>query len=78
MIIIQKLRKDDELLAQELVREVHCRIHDTNTMCANGVGNVRDVDCVDCFVGCVALYKYLIVQIVVIPRYEDVNVAHDF
>ena len=50
MLIIQKLRKDEEFLAQKLVGEVDCGVHDSRAVCSDGVGDVTDVDGVQMFV----------------------------
>ena len=50
VLIIQKLRKDEEFLAQKLVSEVDCGVHDSRAVCSDGVGDVTDVDGVQVFV----------------------------
>ena len=50
VLIVQKLRKDEEFLAQKLVSEVDSGVHDSRTVCSDGVGDVTDVDGVQMFV----------------------------
>lgn len=50
VLIVQKLWKDEELLAQKLVSEVDGGVHDSRAVCSNGVGDVTDVDGVQMFV----------------------------
>lgn len=50
VLIVQKLRKDKEFLAQELISEIDGRVHDSRAVCSDGVGNVTDVDGVQVFV----------------------------
>ena len=50
MFIVQKLGKDEELLAQKLIGKVHSRVHDSRTVGADRVGNMADVDGVQMFV----------------------------
>jgi hypothetical protein len=59
VIIVQKLGEDEELLAQELVREVHGGVGDADTVRANRVGDVLNVDRVQMFLLERALHKYL-------------------
>ena len=50
VLIVQKLRKDEEFLAQKLVSEVDSGVHDPRAVCSDGVGDVTDVDGVQMFV----------------------------
>ena len=50
VLIVQKLRKDEEFLAQKLVSEVDSGVHDSRAVCSDGVGDVTDVDGVQMFV----------------------------
>ena len=50
MFIVQKLRKNEEFLAQKLVSEVDCGVHDPRAVCSDGVGDMTDVDGVQMFV----------------------------
>ena len=50
MFIVQKLGKDEELLAQKLISKVHSRVHDSRTVCTDRVGNMADVNGVQMFV----------------------------
>ena len=50
VLIVKKLRKDEEFLAKKLVSEVDSGVHDSRAVCSDGVGNVADVDGVQMFV----------------------------
>jgi len=50
VFIKHELREDIELLAEELIGEVDGGVHDAGAVCADGVGDVADVDCVQMFV----------------------------
>ena len=50
VLIVQKLRKNEEFLAQKLVSEVDSGVHDPRAVCSDGVGDVTDVDGVQMFV----------------------------
>ena len=50
VFIVQKLGKDEELLAQKLISKVHSRVHDSRTVCTDRVGNMADVNGVQMFV----------------------------
>ena len=50
VFIVQKLGKDEELLAQKLIGKVDSRVHDSRTVGADRVGNMADVDGVQMFV----------------------------
>lgn len=50
MFIVQKLGKDEELLAQKLISKVDSRVHDSRAVCTDRVGNMADVDGVQMFV----------------------------
>lgn len=45
-------------------------------MCTDGVRNVRDGNRIDSFVRRRSLDEYLIVQVVIILAYEDMDVTH--
>lgn len=47
MLVVKKLREDEELLAQELVGEINGRVDNTRPMCADRVGHVADADRVE-------------------------------
>lgn len=50
VLIVKKLREDEEFLAQKLVREVDGSVHDSRAVSSDGVRNVTDVDGVQMFV----------------------------
>ena len=59
VFIKHELWEDVELLAEELVGEVDGRVHDAGAVCADGVGDMADVDRVQMFVVAWALHKDL-------------------
>ena len=59
MLIIHKLREDEELFPEELVGEVDRGIHDTGAVGADGVGDATDVDRVQMLVVAGALNENL-------------------
>lgn len=66
MLVVKKLREDEELLAQELVGEINGRVDNTRPMCADRVGHVADADRVEVLTATWFLDKELVVQIVAI------------
>lgn len=47
-------------------------------MCADRVGDVANVNCVEMLVVAGVLYEDLVVQVVLVLGHKDVNVTHDF
>ena len=59
MLVKQKLGENVELLPQELIGEVYRCVHDAETVRADGVGDVTDVDRVQVLVIGSSFYKNL-------------------
>ena len=59
MLVKHELREDEELLREELVREVDGRVHDAGAVRADRVGDVPDVDRVQVLVVARTLHKDL-------------------
>jgi hypothetical protein len=73
------LREDGELLAEEVVREIHSGVHHSHPVCADGGGDGLDVNGVEMLRVLVrtALEKRLLVQVVVVSGHKEVDFAHD-
>jgi hypothetical protein len=71
------LRKYEELLLQVLIGEIDRRVHDSDAVCSNRIGNVSYVYRVQVLICALTFHEYLIVQVVQIPSDKHVDVAHD-
>ena len=59
MFIIEKLRKDNKLLPEELVGEVDGGVDDSRSVCSDGVGDMSDTDGVQMLVVTGLFHKHL-------------------
>ena len=78
MLVVQKLGENSELATQELVRKVDRGVGDPRTVSPDGIGHVANVDGVQVFVIAAVFDENLIVQVVHVLGYKDVDISHDF
>lgn len=62
VLVIHELAEDVKLLAQELVGEIHCCVHNASAVGSDGVGDVSNVDCVEMLVVTCFLNKDLFMK----------------
>ena len=76
---LEELGEDVELLAQEVVREVHRRVEHAEAVLLQGRGDGPDVDRADVLRAAVRapLDEVLLVEVVGEAAHEDVDVLHD-
>ena len=62
---------------QELVSEIHGGVHNTCTVCANGISHMTNVDGIKELILGILFDEYLQVEIVVIFGHKEMDLAHD-
>lgn len=79
MVVKQKLVENLEALGEILIRKVDTRVRYAGSVGPDRVGDMTNADCVQMFpvrVRTSLLDETLRVQVVVVPRNEDVDVSH--